>query len=262
MGGQILATLKDIGSALGLSAATVSRALNGYPEVNARTRALVEDMAARLHYRPNQIAQKLVTGRSGMVGIIPCQRATEGNSEGYLAFLLGVSERLAANDIDLVVHVAASGDDVAPYRRMVEKQVLEGVIVTAPIWDDARVAYLVSEGMPVVVHGRAGQHVTYPSYDVDHFGVAERGVALLYDLGHRQIALVNGGPAFVASAEFAAGFETATSARRLSLQPSLLTDGGAGEEHGYLTALQALGGASGPSPTAFLCAWTSLAAGV
>jgi len=65
-----MATLKDISAELGLLVATVSRALNGFPEVSARTRARVQDVADRIGYKPNRIAQRLVTGRSGMVGFI------------------------------------------------------------------------------------------------------------------------------------------------------------------------------------------------
>ncbi len=55
--GPVLATLKDISQKTGLSVATVSRALNGFPEVNARTRALVEETARQLNYSPNRLAQ-------------------------------------------------------------------------------------------------------------------------------------------------------------------------------------------------------------
>ena len=65
-----MTTLKDIARQLNLSPATVSRALNGFPEVKSQTRELVLEAATRLNYRPNLIAQKLVSGRSGMIGLI------------------------------------------------------------------------------------------------------------------------------------------------------------------------------------------------
>lgn len=60
-----MATLKDISRHLNLSVTTVSRALNGFPEVNEETRQLVKRTAIAMNYRPNQFARKLVTGRSG-----------------------------------------------------------------------------------------------------------------------------------------------------------------------------------------------------
>lgn len=51
-----MTTLKDISAELGLSVATVSRAPNGFPEVNARTRDRVRQAAGRLGSRSNRIA--------------------------------------------------------------------------------------------------------------------------------------------------------------------------------------------------------------
>ena len=55
--------LKELADSLGLSQTTVSRALNGYPEVNETTRSRVVEAARRLHYRPNASARRLATGR-------------------------------------------------------------------------------------------------------------------------------------------------------------------------------------------------------
>ena len=52
-----MTTLKDIARQLNLSPATVSRALNGFPEVKSQTRELVLQAATRLNYRPNLIAR-------------------------------------------------------------------------------------------------------------------------------------------------------------------------------------------------------------
>jgi len=60
--------LKRLSAELNLSPTTVSRALNGYPEVSSATRARVA-AAAELHgYRPNARAKGLATGRSMVIG--------------------------------------------------------------------------------------------------------------------------------------------------------------------------------------------------
>ena len=50
--------LKDLASSLGLSQTTVSRALNGYPEVSEATRRRVLEAAEHYHYRPNPSARR------------------------------------------------------------------------------------------------------------------------------------------------------------------------------------------------------------
>ena len=60
--------LKELADQLGLSQTTVSRALNGYPEVSEATRQRVLEAARRFHYRPNVSARRLATGRAGAIG--------------------------------------------------------------------------------------------------------------------------------------------------------------------------------------------------
>ena len=62
--------LKQLSHMLSLSQTTVSRALNGYPEVNEETRRRVIDAAKRHGYRPNPSARRLATGKAGMIGYV------------------------------------------------------------------------------------------------------------------------------------------------------------------------------------------------
>ena len=54
--------LKELSRFLGLSQTTVSRALNGFPEVSEQTRLRVAEAAQRHNYRPNARARGLATG--------------------------------------------------------------------------------------------------------------------------------------------------------------------------------------------------------
>ena len=56
--------LKELSSLLGLSPTTVSRALNGYPEVSEATRKRVMEAAVKHNYSPDTRAKRLATGRS------------------------------------------------------------------------------------------------------------------------------------------------------------------------------------------------------
>jgi len=61
--------LKQLSDRLGLSQTTVSRALNGYPEVNEDTRPRVADAAQRHRYRPNPSARGPAAGKTGLNGL-------------------------------------------------------------------------------------------------------------------------------------------------------------------------------------------------
>ena len=63
-------TIADIAKAAGVSKATVSLALNGSPVVKDETREKVTAAAASLGYVPNFSARRLVSGKSGMLGVV------------------------------------------------------------------------------------------------------------------------------------------------------------------------------------------------
>ena len=93
--------LKDLAEHLGLSQTTVSRALNGYPEVNEATRRRVAETAARLGYRPNASALRLATGRSGAVGLV--LRGAEELGPHMSEFLAGMGGRMSTEEVDILV---------------------------------------------------------------------------------------------------------------------------------------------------------------
>lgn len=63
-------TLKDLAKALGISPATVSRALKDYPDISPKTKKAVHELAKKLKYRPNPIALSLRQKRSRILGVI------------------------------------------------------------------------------------------------------------------------------------------------------------------------------------------------
>jgi DNA-binding LacI/PurR family transcriptional regulator len=63
-------TIKDIAKQLGVSASTVSRALQGHPDISDETKRLVSELAARLKYQPNAVALSLKHQRTRIIGVI------------------------------------------------------------------------------------------------------------------------------------------------------------------------------------------------
>jgi LacI family transcriptional regulator len=255
-----LTTLKTIAAELGLSPATVSRALNGFPEVGAVTRARVADAAQRLKYRPNQVAQKLVSGRSGMIGMVLRSPADAAMDPSFFQVMTGLSQHLGQHDLDLVFHAVPSGDALAPYRRLVGKNLLDGFIVNAPLVEDPRIAYLRENAIPFVVHGRSEERPDYAFYDIDNQKLAHDSADLLLNLGHRRVALLNGPANHAYAAARLRGVQLAMAARGLILPSRMVLHDVPTYDYGYRAALAALSDANRPS--AFVCANIFVAAGV
>ena len=257
-----MATLKQIGAELGLSPATVSRALNGFPEVNRQTRDRVRAVADRLGYRPNRVAQRLVTGRSGMVGMIIKIRPDMTADQTFFEMLTGLTAALGTHDVDLVLAVDQGDDPVKPFAKMMERDILDGFILNAPTPDDPRVSFLQEKGIPFVMHGQTAPDVSYPCYGIDNAAVSEDAVGLLAALGHKRIALLNGHLHYAYAQDRLRGYQSAMAAQGLALCQPCISGGNETEADAYTAALHMLASSAYLPPTAFVCGSTLLAAGV
>lgn len=253
-----MATLREISAELGLSVTTVSRALNGFPEVNKATREKVQEAANKLGYRPNRVAQRLVTGRSGMVGMIVKIKPDMSADQTFFETLTGLTAALAEQDTDLVLAVDQETDPVLPYKKLLERDILDGFILNAPVLNDPRVNYLKKRGIPFILHGQDRPDPDYPTYGIDNEEVSQTSVKLLSQLGHKRIALINGGLKSAYANDRLEGFKKATTT--LGLSPDLIRNEASLEDHGYTHALDLL--SQDDAPTAFVCASTLIASGV
>ena len=65
-----MTTLKELAALLNISVSTVSKALNDSHEISENTRVRVKELATKLNYKPNRIAQQLKTNKSKTIGVI------------------------------------------------------------------------------------------------------------------------------------------------------------------------------------------------
>ncbi len=142
--------------------------------------------------------------------------------------------------MDLVFHVDTSEDELEPYRRLIDKGMIDGFILNAPMINDRRVAFLRRKGIPFVTHGRDSLMATHPYYDIDNFGVGAASAALLHDLGHRRIALVNGPAEYNYTVERARGVRETLAARGTAIPDRFITHGQSADMQGYQAALSLL----------------------
>ncbi len=227
--------LKELSDHLGLSPTTVSRALNGYPEVSERTRKRVEEAAKQHNYSPNARAKRLATGRAMSIGhLLPMSKEHEMVNPVFADFITGAGKRYAEEGYDLLLSVVRDEDEEETYRDLATRGAVDGVVIHGPKVNDPRIALLTELGLPFVVHGRSSEvNAGYNWVDVNNRRAFERATALLLDLGHRRIALLNG----LADMDFAArrfaGFREALAARDLAPEADLISHAEMTETYGY-----------------------------
>ena len=185
-------TIKDLAAELGLSITTISRALNGYPDVGEKTRKRISEVAQKLGYRPNRNAQRLVTQRTHNVAWVQQDNDRKFVDPHFVETMAGVLRGARALNYDIVLTSGTPESEMAVYDRYVSDNSVDGFIVDIPRPNDRRVTFLLEAKRPFVVHGRDGRSGGYGWVDIDNYGNFYQLTRLMLANGHRHIAFING----------------------------------------------------------------------
>jgi LacI family transcriptional regulator len=172
-----------------MSQTTVSRALNGFPEVSEKTRQLVLAAAAKHNYKPNSRARRLATGKSMTIGhLVSVSKEHEMVNPIFADFIAGASARYAQSGYDLLLSLVPDEDEFNSYKELAARSAVDGVVVHAPRANEQRIAQLSDLNIPFVVHGRSSNTIEkYNWVDVNNERSFYRATQLLIELGHRTI---------------------------------------------------------------------------
>ncbi len=234
--------LKQLSEILGLSQTTVSRALNGYPEVSEGTRIRVQAAANKHGYRPNSRAKGLATGRSMVIGhVIPTSSRHEMVNPIFGDFVAGAAKTYAANNYDMMFTHAPDTSIEESYRSLFNRGVVDGVVLQGPKVREPRISVLSRLGVPFIVHGRSTYaKEPYDWIDVNNQRSFERATRFLIDLGHRRIALINGLEEMDFARRRRNGYLSALKEAGIASDPNLLRSAEMTEIYGHQTACDML----------------------
>jgi DNA-binding LacI/PurR family transcriptional regulator len=255
--------IKRLAEHLNISIGTVSRALNGRPDVNDATRKRVLAAAKELGYVANQSGRNLRQGTTNAVGfMIESGIDTAGNSDNFfLGVFDGVQHVLARHHLDLLVLPCAGDEDPSEYlQRMVARRTVDAMIISATHRVDARIDLLSKAHIPFIALGRSTSGRDYPWVDLDFEGVASRAIDRLVANGHRRIAVGLPSNDINLGFVFLDGVKTALKRHKIRFDPSLAIRAASSEQGGYQIAHEILG--MKDRPTAIVLIYELMAIGV
>ncbi len=210
------ASLKVLSSHLGLSAAAISRVLNGSPAARSipqATQQRILDAARELNYRPNILARSLRQGRSMTLGVLIPEL-----SEGYTALVLSGLEQglLQAGYFFFLVSHHHRSEVVARSTAMLTERAVDGfVAIDTKLPDHLQ--------LPTVTVSCPFEHAGATNIVLNHGRAAELALCHLAGLGHREIAFIKG-QAFSSDTETRwAAIEQAAEALQLPIEPCRTT---------------------------------------
>ena len=142
-------TSYDVARLAGVSQSAVSRCFRDGGSVSPATRARIVAAANALGYRPNAIAQGLITRRSMMVAVVIANLT----NQIYPEVLAELTTRLSARGMRVLLFTLDAGDDVDAVIDQIGRYQVDGAIITAEL-SRAQAAILGDLRVPLVLYNR------------------------------------------------------------------------------------------------------------
>jgi len=254
----LVVTLKDIAKKTGKSVTTVSRALNGYDDVSAETKALVLRVAKELGYSPNTWAQRLQKQHTETIGLIIPTFGPRFSDPFFSELLAGIGNRAAHLGYDLLVSTRAPGEEeLIAYRAAIQGRRVDGFVLVRTRRQDARVTCLQEADFPFVAFGRAEEKIDFPFVDEDGTYGMKLVTKYLASLGHQRIACIAPPPNLMFAHYRLQGFKEGLMEAGIPADDSLILIGDLTQRGGYEQANKLL---DLPSPPTAIAACNDLMA--
>lgn len=231
--------LKQLSESLGLSQTTVSRALNGYSDVNEATRERVVETAKRLGYKPNAMARRLAMGKADAVGLVYPLDALDMGDPRFLEVIEGLTDALNANDIDVLIASAGKANELKTYERLIRGHRVDGLIVARTLIKDPRIQYLRQAKFPFVSYGRTQDPSAFSWFDFDNELGCRLAVRRLVGFGHQHIAYIHASVNMNFARQRYEGFMAEMREAALPVNPDWVKEAGFAPRSGY-DAMRAL----------------------
>jgi LacI family transcriptional regulator len=191
MANQKRISLKDLAHELGVSIATVSRALRNSPEIGQEMQMKVKELAKRLNYRPNPFAQSLRKEGPRIIGVVVPNLVTHF----YAAVLDGIEDEARRTGYSVIS--SNSHESCEDEMRAIDNFVnlhVEGIIasVSQNTTDYSHFEKVSKMGIPLVFFGRTCLPDLFSSVTANGDVAAKKATQHLIDTGSRRIAFLGG----------------------------------------------------------------------
>ncbi|MGV9212048.1 LacI family DNA-binding transcriptional regulator [Micromonospora sp. RB23] len=238
-------TLDAVAARAGVGRGTVSRVVNGSPQVSPEARAAVQQAIAELGYVPNRAARALVTQRTDSVALVVSESGERVFTEPFFAAIVrGISSGLLETPMQLWLAMAQSPVERERVEHHLTNQHVDGVLLLSLHDSDPLPTLLEERGLPAVLGGRPARMLqpgAQPAWfvDVDNVGGARQAVEYLTSQGRRRVATIAGPQDMGAGLARLAGYTEAVKATGVGVNPDLIAYGDFSENSGA-TAMRRL----------------------
>lgn len=184
-------TLKKIAEVLGISPATVSKALKDYPDISKATKIKVQELAKTLNYKPNSVAQSLRNQESRIIGLIIPQIVHH-----FFSNIINGVIQAAAKKGYLVITLQSNESyelEKKQIELLIEKNV-DGILISLSdkTINHKHINQIIDYGVPIVLYDKISKLVNCSKVIINDRKAARNATQYLIDTGCRRIAHIRG----------------------------------------------------------------------
>ena len=225
-------TIKQVAQEAGVSTQTVSRVLNNRPDVAPETRQQVQQVIARLGYRPSAIARGLISRRTYTLGLI----TADFSDYFFTQVIVGAEIEARKHGYFLMLSsTERNPQDEPEYIRLLTERHVEGILFARPSTepDQRHLVDLLRNEVPVVTtaYHIPGEPLTV--VDVDNVDGAQQATRCLLECGHRRVAMITGPAPWKSVDDRTEGYTLALAAAGIPFAPRLVAEGDWSYQSGY-----------------------------
>ncbi|MBZ9521724.1 MULTISPECIES: catabolite control protein A [Bacillus] len=251
-------TIYDVAREANVSMATVSRVVNGNPNVKPTTRKKVLEAIDRLGYRPNAVARGLASKKTTTVGVI----IPDISSIFYSELARGIEDIATMYKYNIILSNSDQNTDKELHllNTMLGKQV-DGIVFMGGNITDVHVEEFKRSPVPIVLAASVEEQAQTPSVNINYEQAIYDSVQLLVEKGHKRIAFVSGPMSEpINSVRKLAGYKRALEEAGIAFDDALVAEG----DYSYDSGIEALAHLLEQSdkPTAVIAATDEMALGV
>ena len=232
-------TIYDIADQLGVSPATVSRALNDNPSISISTRNKINSLAEKLGYRHNHFASSLRLQKTHTIGVI----LHELNSYFITSVLAGIEKIVTEAKYNLIIAHSAENPslEAANARNLFHKRV-DGIIASLSFdtEDLTHFKQFQSKNIPVVFFDRVFENSETAKVIINNFQAGYDATSHLIDQGCKRIAHITSSLKRNVYAERKRGYKQALEDHKLKFDEKLVIIDGFKEDDAIRSAKRIL----------------------
>jgi LacI family transcriptional regulator len=216
-------TIYDVAREANVSMATVSRVVNGNPNVKPTTRKKVLEVIERLGYRPNAVARGLASKKTTTVGVI----VPDISNTVFAELARGIEDIATMYKYNIILSNSDQNKDKELHllNTMLGKQV-DGLVFMGGNITEEHVEEFQKSPAPIVLAGSIEKTGKIPAVNIDYEQAAYDAVKTFIEHGHKQIAIVIGPLAEpINSEKWLAGYKRALSESGIEYNEDLVAEG-------------------------------------